>query len=73
MTSTCYEYNSISMLHMLNEKNNGILKLYKKFISKGKILNNRTVWKICRLSLFDIIDRIKQLIKRNVLTYSIKV
>lgn len=73
LISSCYEYNPVLVLHMPNEKNNGILKLYKKYISKGKMPNNRTVWKICRLSSFGSIDRIKQRIKRNMLACSINV
>lgn len=60
LISTCYEYNPVMVLHLPNEKNRGMLKLYKRYIQKGKIPSKRKVWKICRLSSLGFFDRLKQ-------------
>lgn len=49
LVSTSYKYNPVIVLHMPAEKEKGFVKLYKKFISKGKIPKNTQVWKMCRL------------------------
>lgn len=64
LVSSCYEYNPISILHLPNEKNKGMIQLYEAFISKGKIPSNKKVWKICRLSSITLIDRMKIKIKK---------
>ncbi|WP_336533512.1 hypothetical protein [Bacteroides acidifaciens] len=41
-----YEKNNIVILHMPAEKEQGIIKLYDKYISKGTVPKKQTVWKI---------------------------
>lgn len=50
LTSTCYKYNSVIVLHMPAEKEKGIITLYKRYFVKKKFPTDRIVWKICRLS-----------------------
>ena len=71
LISTCYEYNPVIILHMPNEKNKGMIKLYKKFISKGIIPKKQVVWRICKLNSFNVIDRIKQITKRIIIKYHV--
>lgn len=70
LVSTCYQYNNVSILHLPNEKNRGMLRIYNLYIKKGKIPSNQTVWRICRLSSFSIVDRVKNIIKLIWLRYS---
>ena len=65
LVSTSFEYNPIMILHLPNEKNKGIIKLYHSFIRKGKIPSNNTVWRKCRLNSFCLLDRIKRQIKQT--------
>lgn len=64
LVSTVYEYNPVLVLHLPNEKNKGMLKLYNLFIRKGKMPTKAQVWKLCRINSFSIIDRIKKEIKK---------
>ncbi len=61
LVSTCYEYNPVTVLHMPNEKNRGILKIYNSYIKKGKIPKNKSVWRKCNLyspAFMDICKRV---------------
>lgn len=49
LISTCFKYNPVSILHLPNEKEKGLLKIYSKYISKQKDITNKKVWSICRL------------------------
>ena len=49
LVSTCFEYNSVVILHLPAEKEKGMLHLYAKYIGKGKIPSRKKVWKMCRL------------------------
>ena len=50
LVSTCYEYNSVLILHLPAEKERGMLRLYSKYVKHGNIPEkNEYVWKICRL------------------------
>ncbi len=59
LVSTCYEFNRVVVLHLPAEKARGILSLYSKYISKGKIPSDNIVWKACRLRGHLLYDRIR--------------
>ena len=50
LISTCYEYNRITILHLPAEKEQGMLKIYDKYIKIGKIPVDEKVWKTFRLN-----------------------
>lgn len=68
LVSTCYQYNPITVLHVPDEKSRGMLKIYAKYIKRGKIPNRGTVWKILHLHKqplsIKILMRIKRLLKK---------
>ncbi len=45
-----YNKNNIAILHMPAEKEQGIIKLYDKYIAKGIVPDKRKVWRICHLT-----------------------
>ena len=47
--STCYEQNAIAILHVPDEKEGGMVKLYDKYIRKGKTVKREKVHKILHL------------------------
>ncbi len=62
LVSTCYEYNRITILHMPSEKEYGNIKLYDKYIKRGRIPSDNQVWKTCRLRSLDMITKTKRII-----------
>lgn len=50
LISTCYKYNPVTILHVLAEKEYGMLRLYNKYISKGKIPTNKNVYRLLHLN-----------------------
>ncbi len=56
LISSCYRFNMISVLHVPNEKNRGMVKLFDRYISRSIIPANNKVWKILRLSHIPLID-----------------
>lgn len=61
LVSTCYKYNEIAILHLPNEKADGILRLYDIFVKKGAFPKKEKIHKICHLDH----KPIKLTIKRN--------
>lgn len=55
LISTCYEYNRITILHLPAEKEQGMLKIYDKYIKIGKIPVDEKFGK-----LFDLINSISR-------------
>lgn len=66
LVSTSYEYNPVLILHLPNEKNRGMIRLYDFYIKKGVIPDKKIVWRICRLSSIGLYDRMKILIKKRI-------
>ena len=50
LISTCYKYNPVTILHVPAEKEYGMLKLYNKYISKGKIPTKKNVYRLLHLN-----------------------
>ena len=67
LISTCYKYNRITVLHVPDEKEKGMLCLYRKYISKGIVPKDQVAWRILRLKRLSMLDYIK-LIAKNVLS-----
>ena len=42
--STCYEKDPVCVLHVPDEKERGMIKIYDKFLAKGKFPENKKVW-----------------------------
>ncbi|WP_413854062.1 hypothetical protein [Candidatus Ruminimicrobium bovinum] len=66
LVSTCYKFNKVSVLHLPSEKERGIIKIFNKFISQNKIPKDKQIWKICHLSNYPLIDKIKLFIKETI-------
>ena len=49
LVSTCYEFNPVSVLHVPDEKEDGIMKLYDKYISKSIVPSPKKVYNILHL------------------------
>lgn len=64
LISTCYEFDPVSVLHLPAEKRDGILKLYRQYIVKGKYPANNQIYRICHLRRQSLIIWIKTLIKK---------
>ena len=64
LVSTCYKYNPVTILHLPAEKENGMLKIFNKYISKSKIPTNNVVWRICHLQHQSFILKCKLFIKK---------
>lgn len=64
LISTCYQYNPIVVIHLPDEKNHGLIKLYDSYIKKGIPLDNKIVWKKCRLTHLGLIGQVKRILKR---------
>lgn len=45
-----YKHNNIAILHLPAEKEQGIIKLYKRFISKRLVPHKEQVWQLCHLN-----------------------
>ncbi|MCH5180302.1 MAG: hypothetical protein J1F32_03745 [Erysipelotrichales bacterium] len=63
LVSTSFQYNPITVLHVPNEKERGMLKLFHKYIKKDRLPSNKIVWKICHLQKPRTIDVIKKKIR----------
>lgn len=50
LVSTCYQYNSVIVLHVPAEKERGMIKLYNKYIRFGKIPSDRQAHRILHLT-----------------------
>lgn len=61
LTSTCYKYNPVIVLHLPCEKERGMLKLYSQYISRNRFPTSDKVHKICRLSYIPLIDKVMRL------------
>ncbi len=64
LVSSCFEYNRITILHLPDEKNRGMIDLYNSYIKRGKIPKDKTVWRKCRLTKLPVLDTCKKLVKR---------
>lgn len=64
LVSTCYKYNEVSIIHVPDEKEDGMLKLYKCILKKGKIPTKEYVWKVLHLVKPAFKQRVKNLIKK---------
>lgn len=62
--STRYMYNPVVVLHVPDEKNRGLLKIYRKYISQNKMPQNKTVYRIFRFNNVPIIEVVKMRIKK---------
>ena len=49
LVSTCYDANEVVVLHVPDEKENGMISLFDKYISKNKSINKKKVHKILHL------------------------
>lgn len=50
LVSTNYKFNPITVIHVPAEKMNGMLKIFDRYIVKGKLPPNRTVWQLLHLN-----------------------
>lgn len=52
LISTCYT--RIVVLHLPAEKERGMVRLYDKYVKKGRIPQNKKVWELCHLTSWRI-------------------
>ena len=64
LVSTCFKYNEVAILHMPDEKQKGMLKIYDILVKKHSLPSKEKVHKICRLTHQPIKTIIKGNIKR---------
>lgn len=50
LTSTNYKFNPVAVLHVPAEKERGMLKIYDRYIAKGKVPSNLRVWRLLHIS-----------------------
>ena len=67
LVSTCYEFNAVTIIHVPDEKERGIIKLFDRYLRKNKIPSNSAVYRTLHLlkpSLRTmVISKVKRLIK----------
>lgn len=64
LVSTCYKYNEIAILHLPNEKQKGMIKLYDIFVKNHTFPNNGKVHKMCHLTHQPLKYKIRRMIRR---------
>lgn len=64
LVSTCYKFNPVVVLHVPNEKEHGILRIYDGYVSKGKLPSSKKVHKIFHLDKADVVTKIKSVVKK---------
>ena len=57
MISPAYHIDPVAVLHLPDEKNDGLLRLYQRYIVRGAIPENRIVWRICHLKSLSFKNR----------------
>jgi hypothetical protein len=67
-----WRYHPVSVLHVPGEKKYGMLALYKRYISKGKIPNNNQVYRILHISHPSLKTRIHRVYTAIAVTLGIK-
>lgn len=72
LVSTCYKFNRMTVLHVPDAKNNGMVTLYNKYIAAGKIPSDEACWAILELSQVPLKRRLKHLAKMVLKRVSIK-
>ena len=63
LVSTCYEYNFVSILHLPDEKNRGIVKIFDRYIANGKYPTQNRIYSICCLKRRRFKSYLKQILK----------
>ena len=53
LMSTNYQYNPVTVLHVPQEKDFGMQKIFDKFVAHGKLPNRKKVWQLLHLSHAD--------------------
>lgn len=61
MISHAYHIDPVAILHLPDEKNDGLLTLYRNYIVKGAIPENSIVWKKCHLKSLSFKNRVWKL------------
>lgn len=64
LVSTCFKYNPVAILHLPDEKNRGILKIYKYYERKKHLPSNERVYNILNLKHRNFRIMIRQFIKK---------
>lgn len=64
LVSTRYQVDPVLILHVPAEKNTGMVALYTRYISKGRIPSRKTVWRLLHLSHWGIVNRCKYIVKK---------
>lgn len=64
LTSTCYKYDPVAVLHVPSEKERGMLSIYDRYVRHGKLPANSRVHRILHLTRPSMRTQISQLIKR---------
>lgn len=53
LMSTNYQYNPVTVLHVPQEKDFGMLKIFDKYVAHGKLPSQKKVWQLLHLSRSD--------------------
>ncbi len=65
LISTCYKYNPVTVLHFPDEKKNGIIKIFDRYIVKGKFPPLKKVYRLCHIKKPEFRIRILQRLKKD--------
>ncbi len=64
LVSTCYKYNPIFILHLPNEKNRAIIKIFDRYIARKKFPTKTKIHRLCHLKNPSIKTTIKGFVKQ---------
>lgn len=64
LVSTCYAANPVCVLHVPAEKEYGMLRLYDRYVSRGRVPSRRAVWRTLHLTHRSLRTCLAQLIKK---------
>ena len=53
LMSTNYQYNSVIVLHVPQEKDYGMKKIFDNYVAKGTLPSRKKVWRLLHLSRTD--------------------
>lgn len=64
LVSTCYKYNPILVIHVPDEKNRGMIKIYDYYCKNNKLPSNKKVYSILNLKHMQLKTVVKLFVKK---------
>ncbi|MEE1032108.1 MAG: hypothetical protein U0L12_08215 [Ruminococcus sp.] len=63
LVSTCYKYNEVAILHLPDQKQKGMIKIYNTLVKTNRFPTKEKIYRICGLKRQPIKSRVKNIIK----------